>query len=41
MELIQQAIDGWTQAAPFSQFTSVLDEIEKALEKRKDPKPAY
>lgn len=35
MELIQQAIDGGHKLLLFSQFTSVLDEIEKALKKEK------
>lgn len=35
MELIQQTIDGGHKLLLFSQFTSVLDEIEKALKKEK------
>ncbi len=35
MELIRQAIDGGHKLLLFSQFTSVLDEIEKTLKKEK------
>ena len=35
MELVRQAVDGGHKVLLFSQFTSVLDEIEKALAKEK------
>ncbi|MFQ8777099.1 MAG: C-terminal helicase domain-containing protein [Roseburia sp.] len=35
VELVRQAVDGGHKVLLFSQFTSVLDEIEKALAKEK------